>query len=78
MSQKYRRKEFLVPNLRVFILHEPLCLVKFEGADLKFDNCFCKFMQYHMPNIAKCAIFTPTFKVFKTFVKKAQFEFKNL
>ena len=39
-SQKYAS---LVPNLRIFILHQTLQSDKFEGIDFKYDNGFFKF-----------------------------------
>ena len=38
-SQKYPS---LVPNLRIFILHQTLQSDKFEGIDFKYDNGFFK------------------------------------
>ena len=41
-AQKYQNKAFLAPNKGFSILRETLCLDKFDGADLKYDNIFLK------------------------------------
>ena len=41
--QRYSNKAFLVPNLEIFVFfHKKLQLEKFEGADFKYGNSFCK------------------------------------
>ena len=34
---------FLVPNLRIFVLHQTLHLDKLEGVEFKYDNGFFEF-----------------------------------
>ena len=41
-TQKYQNKTFLVPNFRIFILHQTFQLDKFK-ADFKCDNIIFKF-----------------------------------
>ena len=36
--QKYPNQACLIPNLRIFILHQTLQLDKFDGVDFKYDN----------------------------------------
>ena len=39
----YKLGVFLIPNLRIFILHQTLQLDKFEGVDFKYDHYFFEF-----------------------------------
>ena len=42
-SPKIRKLIIFVPNLRIFILHQTLQLIKLEGINFKHDNDFYEF-----------------------------------
>ena len=42
-SPKIRKLIIFVPNLRIFILHQTLQLIKLEGINFKYDNDFHEF-----------------------------------
>ena len=41
--QKYANQAFLIPNLRILILHQMLQSDKSESVDFKYDNFFFEF-----------------------------------
>ena len=63
---------FLIPNLRIFILHQTLQLGKFEGVDFKYDHYFFEFQPskaYFVLNISSYFIFAWNFAYSRVYSK---------
>ena len=69
---------FLVPNLRIFILHQTLQLDKFEGVDFKYDHYFFEFQpskEFFVLNISSYFIFPWNFEYSRVLTSKMAIAF---
>ena len=74
----YKLGVFLIPNLRIFILHQTLQLDKFEGVDFKYDHYFFEFQPskaYFVLNISSYFIFAWNFEYSRVLTSKMAIAF---